>query len=76
MAAQTWDHVLAHADVNECCDAFINTFADLNTRLTRPKKSTNRFKKLKPWITTELIYGIRKRDKLSKLAKNVQMTNN
>lgn len=66
---QPWDHVLALQDVNLCCDAFISTFDHLKCQATKSKYKTSRHKKLKPWITTNLIRGIRERDRLSKRVK-------
>lgn len=72
VGAQAWDHVLAQQDVNDGCQAFINTFNNLKSLSERTLKKSTRFKKLKPWITSDLIREIRKRDKMSKSVKNQQ----
>jgi len=69
MGAQTWDHVLALNDVNTSCETFLNTFAQLKKSSEKRKKKYNRLKPLKPWISRDLVYGIRVRDKVSKVMK-------
>ncbi len=69
LESQSWDHVLALEDVNQACLGFSNTLKELKNSASKPKKNITRFKKLKPWITLDLIRDIRKRDKLSKRVK-------
>lgn len=69
MRAQSWDHVLALRDVNDSCSTFLRTLETIKEVATKPKKNSTRLKKLKPWITVNLIKSIRQRDKLSKLVK-------
>lgn len=69
LGGQRWDDVLAENDVNKCCDRFLAIFEQCTTLATKNKSPNTRMKKLKPWITLDLIKQIRKRNKLSKLVK-------
>lgn len=74
--SQSWSEVLAQQDVNTSCDLLMNTLESLKKLATKNVKQTTRYKKIKPWITLELIKGIRKRDKLSKLLKHQPFNGN
>lgn len=65
LETQSWDHVLSLRDVNECCEAFINTVTLLKDNSLKPTNTTTRNKKLKPWITLDLVRDIRKREKFT-----------
>jgi hypothetical protein len=66
---QSWDHVLALQDVNDSCNAFMDIIANISFLSTKVKKPSTRYKKLKSWITINLIQLIRQRDKMSKTVK-------
>lgn len=66
---QAWVEVIEQEDVDIAAEIFINKITECRLKATRLKKSNTRFRKIKPWITKELIKAIRTRDKLSKLAK-------
>lgn len=69
MQSQSWDEVLARYDVNSSCELFFNIFNNLKSLAMKRKYNSSRYKKIKPWITFELVKNIRKRDKLSKILK-------
>lgn len=66
---QSWDEVLSQGDVDKSCNLFVETLQNLKSLSTKQKRISSKLKKIKPWITVDLIKGIRKRDKLSKLVK-------
>jgi hypothetical protein len=71
-----WADVLNCFDVDTCAERFINVIINAmnSSKKPSPARST-RYLKLKPWITNDLIYSIRVRDKLSKKLKNQPFNN-
>lgn len=71
LSHSNWDPVLSCLEVNASTDNFLSIIKGAMERSTKLiNKSNSRFKKLKPWITTDLIACIRYRDKLSKSVKH------
>lgn len=70
LAGSDWEAVMNCLDVNTCANVFVKTIKnciDISKKLVQNK--CTRFRKLKPWITVDLIQAIRKRDKMSKAVK-------
>ena len=67
-----WSEILQLTDVNAAANLFVTQFKTLLNSCKTKKENKHKVKKIKEWISTELIIAIRKRDKLKKnLAKNV-----
>lgn len=65
-----WSPVLASVDTVACSDRFSSIVKDCIDNARRSEKCrTTRLKKIKPWMSVELIQRIRRRDKLSKTLK-------
>lgn len=64
---ESWDDVTQCSDVELGYERFISKFRSiLNAATTKTKFKSNKFRKLKPWITAGLINSIHHRDKLKK----------
>lgn len=69
LAHLDWAPILNSFDVNRCTNLFCNSIKNVMREATKQIPNRPRLKKLKPWITHELILLIRKRDHLSKKLK-------
>lgn len=72
MSNENWEDVLMNRDSQESCNLFMEK---LNNYITGSSSTeilkSNKYKKIKPWITTGLIKSINERNKLKeKLRKN------
>lgn len=73
---EKWENVINNNSANESYNNFITTYSNYIKACTKNKESsTNRNKKLKPWITATLVKHIRVRDNLLKLSKQKNDTN-
>lgn len=72
----SWDPITNNGNVNSCFTDFNSIITHTIDNSKKNKNSTTRFKKLKPWITVDLIKMIRKRDKLSKRVSRQPFNNN
>lgn len=69
LQTNTWEEVLSETNVHVACQIFLDKIKDCKDKSYEMKNTTTRYKKLKPWITVEIIKKIRTRDKLSKQVK-------
>ncbi len=69
VAEYDWDKVLQNEDLNECANVFLEGLNECMNNSKKVIKAKPRLRPLKPWISVALVRSIRKRDKLSKLAK-------
>lgn len=64
---ENWSDVINCNDMQNCYNYFINKLKSHISKATKKLKySNNKYRKLKPWITTGLINSIHYRDKLKK----------
>lgn len=77
---ERWENVLALKDPNDCVKIFLDQIASLMKNCTVTKKTNNKTKKRKPWITQGIITSILKRDELFQLhiknPNNITIKNN
>jgi len=66
---QKWCTILEHADVNNATKCFINILNNLVKLASVNIKISSKLKKIKPWVTTELIKAFRDKDQLHQRAK-------
>nr|WDQ26714.1 Dicer 2 [Sogatella furcifera]WOZ50366.1 endoribonuclease Dcr 2-like protein [Sogatella furcifera] len=70
LSRANWDAIVDNQDVDCCSADFCQEFAIVIDTSRRPsRRPSTRMKKIKPWITSDLILLIRERDKLSKKLK-------
>lgn len=64
LASESWDSVLNQSDINVSTLNFINLLKSHVDYSTKTTIVSNKKTKIKPWITSCLLYSIRQRDKL------------
>lgn len=67
---EDWASVMRENDPNTAYTTFLNTYSKHIKECTESKTIKNKERKIKPWITTELVKAIRHRDKMHKNSKN------